>query len=1589
MSVQRKSSDEWEGELFRFLMENVSEYALFVTDAQQYVCAWSSAAERLLGWAESEILGVSVERFFTPEDRARGAPAQDIHHALSNGRGVDDRWIVRKDGSRFLASTVTTPLWDEAGELRGFARIIRDLTDCRRQEAAHAEQMRLAAFGRDIGLALSRELSLRSMLADCAAAAIVHLPVALAQIWTLDETREALELQSSAGSDGPLNGSPFRIPLGRSVLGRIARERRPYLTNDVRDAQMAPDLRGHDLPVDGPEGTGREKIVAFAGYPLLVDDRVIGVMAVAAEQPLSYPVHAALAAISSELAVGIERKLAEQRLREQQEWLQVTLASIGDAVITTDPSGRMTFLNSVARKLTDGESQEAAGKPLDAVFQIIDEQTGQAIENPVAMTLREGAAVTLANHTLLIGRSGEARPIDGRAAPIRNSSGEMIGVALVFRDVTEKRRAERELEVGEQRKAAILETALDAIITIDHQGRVVEFNPAAARSFGYSREEAVQREVSELIIPPSLREAHRAGFERCVATGEAAVLNRRLELSALRRDGTQFPIELVITRIPTDGPPVFTAYLRDISDRVRIEQRRNARLVITHILAEAQEPRQTMQAVLRAICEGLDWDLGIFWTVDADADVLRCSESWRRPGLEVSEFEQQSRQRVFRRGEGFLGQVWASGEPYCLVNVTDAADFTRAALAAKDGLHGAFAVPLAINHDCIGVIEFFSREVREADPDLLEMMLTVALQVAQCLERQRAEERLREQRLVAETLNRIGNILAAELDLQKIVQMVTDEGTSLTGAEFGAFFYNLRNEHGESYTLYTLSGVPREAFANFPMPRNTQIFSPTFRGEAVVRLDDVTKDSRYGRNPPYRGMPAGHLPVRSYLAVPVVSRSGEVLGGLFFGHSTAGMFNERHEQILVGVAAQAAIAIDNARLYQQTQESEERFRQLAEHIHDVFWMLDPLRPAMLYVSPAYETIWGRSRQSLYENPRSFLDAVHPEDRPMVAASFEQQRLGVATTDEYRILQPDGTLRWVWDRAFPIRDSSGKIYRIAGIIEDITERKQSERAARFLADASSMLAALVDYESTLQKVAGLAVPGFADWCAVDLVEADNSLRRLAVVHVDPAKVHLAAELDQKYPADPNSAHGVYRVLRTGAPQILEEISDEVLAEVARDEAHLHLLRELGLKSFICVPLQTRNKTLGVLSFVYAESGRRYGAGDLSLAGELAHRAAIAIENARLYADLREADRRKDEFLAMLAHELRNPLAPIRTGLDVLALKPDQEVQSETIELMQQQVGHLVRLVDDLLDVSRIIRGKIELRREPVELATVIKQSVVAIRSSVEERKQEIVVSLPSQPIWLDADPVRLVQVIENLLNNASKYTDHGGRITISGELEEGKTLIRVSDNGIGIEPDLLSKVFELFTQSTRTLDRSQGGLGIGLTLVRSLVEMHGGEVAAFSDGPGKGSRFEVRLPTATSRTTVGPQPAEYPMSEGRKVLVVDDNVGAAKMLSLLVKRLGPHEVEMAHDGPSALEVAGRFLPEIILLDIGLPRMDGLAVAWTLREDDKFDKTLLVALTGYGQDEDRRKSKEAGFDEHLVKPIDIETLKQMLQHPKLTS
>ena len=437
---------------------------------------------------------------------------------------------------------------------------------------------------------------------------------------------------------------------------------------------------------------------------------------------------------------------------------------------------------------------------------------------------------------------------------------------------------------------------------------------------------------------------------------------------------------------------------------------------------------------------------------------------------------------------------------------------------------------------------------------------------------------------------------------------------------------------------------------------------------------------------------------------------------------------------------------------------------------------------------------------------------------------------------------------------------------------------------------------------------------------------------------------------------------YQSLREGAIAV-----PSILVTGFSDEAMLAQAIRIGIRDFL-------PKTTDFLDFLVPTVERVLKQVDVE----------IQLDEAQTQKKiLADEDRRKDEFLAMLAHELRNPLAAISSAVHLAKLSPSVEQRAWSDEVISRQVRQLSHLIDDLLDVSRIRLGKIQLRKRAVDVNEIVTRAIETVKPMLDRKKHVLDLHLNAGPLHIDADPTRLEQGVVNLLTNATKYTDDGGRIVVSLRRDGDRILIRVKDSGMGIAPEMLAKIFELFVQVDGSLDRSQGGLGIGLTLVRKLVEMHGGTVSAFSEGPGLGSEFVVSLPVATATGEAGPSydlPAIKQTTEPRRILVVDDNLDSARGLARLLRSSG-HEVAVVHDGPSALDAVQISAPDVILLDIGLPGMDGYQVASAIRAQG-LHAAKIIAVSGYGQDDDRRKSKDAGFDHHLVKPIDPDRLHALL-------
>lgn len=762
------------------------------------------------------------------------------------------------------------------------------------------------------------------------------------------------------------------------------------------------------------------------------------------------------------------------------------------------------------------------------------------------------------------------------------------------------------------------------------------------------------------------------------------------------------------------------------------------------------------------------------------------------------------------------------------------------------------------------------------------------------------------------------------------------------------------------------------------------------------------------------GVPSCGQAFRSAITVPMHYR-GELIGALTLFMGRSGRTHTADDLACAQeLATIAAPMVVNSRLVEQhliardaLQRSEEFLRTATEAGELGLWEWDIAKDRITCSERLYE-LHGLPPGSPARRSADFIALVHPDDIDHVNARREAALAGEGDyIVEFRPIRPDGRTSWLSAHAHVFRDSLGQPARMIGATIDITSRVEMlarERSLRaeaeaarqrleLLATASARLSESLHPEKALAAIAEVVVPRLSDWCLVNLVGAGGEPDRILAYHSDPERAGAGEAAARRLSNSPETVGSLRWCVSTGYSHRGNGASARDLVQ-SGDPDLLAFAEIVGLRAFCVVPLTARGRRIGAMAMLQAESGRCFTDDDLSMMEVLAQRSAVALDNARLFAeaeqareDAEEASRAKDEFLAMLGHELRNPLAPIVTNLRLMALRDDTEFRAER-RVIERQVSNLSRLVDDLLDVARITRGDVRLRKTRVLITDILARAVETVGPLLELRRHRLEVALPESPgngveLAIDGDEDRLVQVFSNLLTNAARYTPEGGQIRLQAESDAESCQIGVIDNGQGIAKDLLPRVFELFFQGAQGSDRANGGLGIGLALVKNLVGLHGGDVSVYSDGPGLGSKFFVKLPLSTS---VEPIVAATSQRSGvqlastrRRILLVDDNRDALESMGALLELHG-HDVRTATDPVSAIELAAVFDADIAILDIGLPGMNGYELATKLRAAGSSCR--LVALTGYGLAEDRAKSHACGFEQHLVKPIDSASLLELL-------
>ncbi|HEY7462494.1 MAG TPA: ATP-binding protein [Gemmatimonadota bacterium] len=700
-------------------------------------------------------------------------------------------------------------------------------------------------------------------------------------------------------------------------------------------------------------------------------------------------------------------------------------------------------------------------------------------------------------------------------------------------------------------------------------------------------------------------------------------------------------------------------------------------------------------------------------------------------------------------------------------------------------------------------------------------------------------------------------------------------------------------------------------------------------------------------------------------------------------------------------------AVEAARdVADELHHDRERLQLAVEAAQMGTWSYDVLTDRVEW-SENMEAVHGLEPGSFPGTYEAYLALVHPDDRDRVAGAVEKALNEASAYEaEFRIRRPDGSEAWILGKGRVLLDERGFAARLLGVGLDVTARKAAERErarllaleqqarqdaekaeqrAQFLSDAAVRLASSLDYETTLNSVARLSVPEIADWCVIDVLEADGSIRRIAIVHDDPAKVEQAWAEQRSHPIQIDEPQGAARVLRTGAAELYPEMTDAHLQAAARSPEHLEVLRGWGIRSAMWVPLVARGRTLGAMSFGAAESGRSFGPVDLAFAERLAQRCALAVDNARLYGEAQEANRAKDEFLATLSHELRTPLNAIAGWTYLLrqgTLGPEQAEQA--LQVIERNTRMQARLVDDLLDLSRIVTGKLRLELRGLELGPVVNAALDVVRPAAEARQIRLEATVGRDVGPVLGDPSRLQQAIWNVLSNAVKFTPREGSVRVEVSRTGLLARISVTDTGKGISPELLPHLFERFRQGDSTHARRHGGLGLGLAIVRHIVELHGGTVWAESAGERRGSTFVIELPVSrlegVARTGLGQAGVqsggeEVPSLAGLRVLVVEDERDARELVRVLLTRSGA-QVQAVASADQALQALAQHPAHVVVSDLGLPGVDGYELVRRINHlaARRGLRIPVVALTAYAQDHDRRRAVEAGFQAYVTKPVD---------------
>lgn len=1325
-----------------------------------------------------------------------------------------------------------------------------------------------------------------------------------------------------------------------------------------------------------------------------------------------------------------ERKQAAENLRESEERLRLALdaAQMGtwDWNLVT---GRVTRSPMIDRLfgITPGSVSDTYENFLEGIHpedrQCFHQTLNEAIKNQTAYEIE----------FRILKPTGAIRWLISKGQVLRDRAGVPLRLIGVCMDVTDSKYASEALLVSEERFKSLFESNLIGLAFGDHDGNITEANNAFLELVKYSQNDLRSGRVRwSQITPPEYRHLDQLAMDEGISSGGCTPYEKEL----IRKDGSRVPVLVGRTQLE-DYTNLGISFILDLSERKRAqealkESEERLRLAlesahmgtwdwkistgeITHSeivdrllgfepgtfggtynslikIVHPEDRPAFNQAVIDTIERGADFNIE-FRAIQSNNTVRWVASIGKRlsnPGKKSDAGEASSASIEDSRGDRLIGVCMDITERKQIEQERHRRqqEFTALAENAPDIIarmdrDGRYLYVNQAIEQATGIppTAFMGKTFLEAGfPEAIDTLWQHSVDtVLESGQQSIIESNLPTPNGIRHYQSRLVPELSLDGSIAHVI-CISRDITELKQAEEA-----LRETN---QTLKALIQACPLAIMVLDPDANVKMWN---RG--AQRIFGWSEEEVLGR--PLRAIPEDkQLELRSNIQATL---QGQPLMGF-----------ETRRQTKEGIAVDVAIwtaslrdakgnlsylslvadITDRKRAQEALAQSEERFRTLVDSMDDLVFTLDR--------EGRYTGVFGRWMEKTQATPEAFIGKTPEEIYEPEAAAIHEAAHKTAIAGEHVVyewsFESEIGHQYCQTSLSPLRDVNGDAIGIVGVGRDITARHRAEQAQCFLSEASKVLASSLDYRTTLYALASLAVPTIADYCIIYMVEEGGKIYRLAMAHIDPAKEALLQELERLYPLDLSQEDGIVNVIKTGKPVLAAEVSDTILSNAARDREHLKILRQLGAKSCIIVPLVARGRTLGGMSFTAAESGRRYGKEDLMLIEELSRRAAFAVDNARLYRESQEANRIKDEFLAIVSHELRTPLNSMLGWAQLLRTRQfDRATTERALETIERNARAQTQLIEDLLDVSRILRGKISLSMLPVDLSQTIDAAIEAVRPSAEAKAIAISKVINPEVGRVLGDFNRLQQVVWNLLSNAIKFTPNGGRVQIELQRSRSFAEIQVSDTGMGISREFLPLVFDRFRQADSTTTRSHGGLGLGLAIVRHLVDLQGGSVFADSPGEGCGATFTVQLPlleeidrqTETRNQLLEAiekvSGSDLPL-EGLQVLVVDDDRDTLEFLTTTLKMAGA-SVRGVSSVSQALEAISDSAPEILVSDIGMPERDGYELIRQVRSLESASESHslpAVALTAYARDSDRAKALDAGFNQHVPKPIDPDRL-----------